>query len=323
MYFKKSVVFALLAGCSASFLNGAAGFIMTLPTETRHLPSSTSSSYSYSYSASSRESKRSRSLTLQQLKLSADENNNEAKASVEAKSKDENEIDELEIIELTDDKIAEMIEVTFIKACFQLATGYVDVLKLFLASTSAAYERKIALPALIQSVDDCPANTAGRDLSQQELEVRQMWIMICYLTLHTIDRLEYVEGEGEGGGGSGEGSSTSKEVDIMKDLEALEISKEIRSQYGALVEAIVRRDLESLGGQQGEGECESESVEELSKDVVAKSGGDASAAALLGYVVKVSSLTVSNAMEARLANEKLIDEDAVGPPRPNIPGAYK
>jgi len=315
MYFKKSVVFVLLAGCSASFLNGAAGFIMTLPTETRHLPSSTISSYSYSTSTSE-----TRSLTLQQLKLSADENNNEAKASVEAKSKDENEIDELEIIELTDDKIAEMIEVTFIKACFQLATGYVDVLKLFLASTSAAYERKIALPALIQSVDDCPANTAGRDLSQQELEVRQMWIMICYLTLHTIDRLEYGEGEGEG-----EGEGSSKEVDIMKDLEALEISKEIRSQYGALVEAIVRRDLESLGGQQGEGESESESesVEELSKDVVAKSGGDASAAALLGYVVKVSSLTVSNAMEARLANEKLIDEDAVGPPRPNIPGSYK
>mmetsp|Transcript_29231 Transcript_29231/g.44633 ORF Transcript_29231/g.44633 Transcript_29231/m.44633 type:complete len:323 (+) Transcript_29231:215-1183(+) len=322
MYFKKSVVFVLLAGCSASFLNGAAGFIMTLPTETRHLPSSTISSYSYSTSTSTSET---RSLTLQQLKLSADENNNEAKASVEAKSKDENEIDELEIIELTDDKIAEMIEVTFIKACFQLATGYVDVLKLFLASTSAAYERKIALPALIQSVDDCPANTAGRDLSQQELEVRQMWIMICYLTLHTIDRLEYGEGEseGDGDGGSGEGSSTSKEVDVMKDLEALEISKEIRSQYGALVEAIVRRDLESLGGQQGEGESESESVEELSNDVVAKSGGDASAAALLGYVVKVSSLTVSNAMEARLANEKLIDEDAVGPPRPNIPGAYK
>mmetsp|Transcript_29230 Transcript_29230/g.44631 ORF Transcript_29230/g.44631 Transcript_29230/m.44631 type:complete len:323 (+) Transcript_29230:215-1183(+) len=322
MYFKKSVVFVLLAGCSASFLNGAAGFIMTLPTETRHLPSSTISSYSYSTSTSTSET---RSLTLQQLKLSADENNNEAKASVEAKSKDENEIDELEIIELTDDKIAEMIEVTFIKACFQLATGYVDVLKLFLASTSAAYERKIALPALIQSVDDCPANTAGRDLSQQELEVRQMWIMICYLTLHTIDRLEYGEGEseGDGDGGSGEGSSTSKEVDVMKDLEALEISKEIRSQYGALVEPIVRRDLESLGGQQGEGESESESVEELSNDVVAKSGGDASAAALLGYVVKVSSLTVSNAMEARLANEKLIDEDAVGPPRPNIPGAYK
>ena len=70
----------------------------------------------------------------------------------------------LERIELTDDNIAEMIEVTFIKACFQLATGYVDMLKLFLASTSAAYERKIALPTLIKSVNDYPANTAGRDL---------------------------------------------------------------------------------------------------------------------------------------------------------------
>ena len=84
------------------------------------------------------------------------------------------------------------------------------------------------------------------------------------------------------------------------------------------MEAIVRRDLESLDPQD-EDET-SGSIKELSNKAAAKSGGDPSAAALLGYDVKVSSLTVSNIMEARLA---IIDEDAVGPPRPNIPGAYK
>lgn len=272
-----------MLGFSASSFNGATGF-MTLPTEARHLPSSAIGEKISSYNMQPSRSIITGESSSTLLRSSADG--------------DEDEIDELERIELTDDKIAEMIEVTFIKACFQLATGYVDVLKLFIASTTAAYERKIALPTLIKSVDDCPANTAGRDLSQQELEVRQMWIMVCYLTLNTIDRLE-------------------GKVD-MEDLEVLDISEESRSQYGALVEAIVRKELESLG-QQDEGA----SVEELSNEIVSNSGGDPSAAALLGYVVKVSTLTVSNIMEARLANEKLIDEDAVGPPRPNIPGAYK
>jgi hypothetical protein len=192
-------------------------------------------------------------------------------------------------IQLTNEKIAEMLEVTFIKACFQLATGHVDVLKLFLAAVNAAYDAKTAIPKLIQSVADCPTNTANRQLSKEELELRSNWMTISYLTLETIDRLEG-----------------------KKNLVDLSIPDHVREKFGMLVEVKVRKNL-SMAAATGNSTDEFTTVDP-----------DPQAAALMAYNIKVIELMLSNVEEARFANEKApgIDEDAVGPPRPNIPGAY-
>jgi len=209
----------------------------------------------------------------------------------EGKTDDVDGVKPLDVIQLNDEKIAEMIEVTFIKACLQLATGYVDVLKLFLAATNSAYDRKISLPDLIKSVNDCPLNTANRDLSPQEIEVRSTWMTVSYLTLEAIDRLEDTQDE-----------------DYLKSLDALDIPGDVRDTYGTTVEEIVRKEF-GLGG-------------ESSSDADALSSSDPQTAALIAYNKKIISLTISNVKEARLANEAVIKEDDVGPPRPNIPGTY-
>lgn len=196
----------------------------------------------------------------------------------------------LEKIELTDEKIAEMLEVTFIKACLQLATGYVDVLKLFLASASAGYDRSITIPQLIQSVAECQekANTANRPLTAQEIDLRSGWMILTYLTLEAFDRLD------------------SKSEPKLKELE---IPNDFREQYGSIIEQKVRSNL----GMEHDGTSETSGAP-----------SDPQEAAIFQYNVKVISLTISNVEEAKDADEKVptIDEDGVGPPRPKIPGAY-
>ena len=196
----------------------------------------------------------------------------------------DDEVQPLEKIELNDEKIAEMLEVTFIKACLQLATGYVDVLKLFLAASSAGYARGISYPQLMQLVSDCPVNTANRDLSKEEVELRSGWIGLSYLTYDTIDRLE----------------GNAKDDNLM-------IPDELSSDYGSIIEKEVRQ---AMGMDNVDLELKPAPT-------------DPAGAAIHAYNTKVIKLAISNTKEARLADEKVIKEDDVGPPRPNIPGAYE
>ena len=82
--------------------------------------------------------------------------------------------------DLTPETIAEMIEVSFIQACLQLSQGYVDVLKLFIVAVKSGYEKNISLDELNHLVQDCPVNSAGRDLMKEELELRNEWMMVVY-----------------------------------------------------------------------------------------------------------------------------------------------
>ena len=93
-------------------------------------------------------------------------------------------------IPVTDESIASMLETAFVKSCLELATGRIDVLKLFLAACSAAYQRRIPLPRLSSLLADCPEETAGRQLSEEEVTLRETWIALAYLTLERIDVLE-------------------------------------------------------------------------------------------------------------------------------------
>jgi hypothetical protein len=199
------------------------------------------------------------------------------------------EVQPLQKIELSDEKIGEMIEKTFIKGCLQLATGYVDVLKLFIAATTAAYSRRLPIPYLFSVVETCPVNTANRPLSSEEIDLRSSWIKVTYLTLLTLDKMEGTISD-----------------DAFDPTSALAIPTEFVDEYLPIVEEQVSQHL-------------GREIESSPKQI---DDGDLTAKALMAYNLKIINLTLSNVKEARLANEKLVDEDAVGPPRPNIPGAY-
>jgi hypothetical protein len=69
----------------------------------------------------------------------------------------------------------------------QLAQGYVDVLKLFIVAVKAARERQCLADALVESVNECPVNTAGRPLMPEEIQLRTTWIHAVYLMLNHIE----------------------------------------------------------------------------------------------------------------------------------------
>jgi hypothetical protein len=88
---------------------------------------------------------------------------------------------------LTPDRVAALIERSFVEACMQLAKGYVDILKLFIVSTKAGYELLLGPTSLIQKVDSCENRSAGRLLMDEEIQLRRNWIHAIYLTLAHLD----------------------------------------------------------------------------------------------------------------------------------------
>lgn len=100
-----------------------------------------------------------------------------APSSATSAPKEEEEDEEKD---LTPETIAEMIEVSFLQGCMQLAQGYVDVLKLFIVAVKTGYEKKIPLDDLNHLVLNCPVNSAGRDLMKEELELRREWMAVVY-----------------------------------------------------------------------------------------------------------------------------------------------
>lgn len=206
---------------------------------------------------------------------------------------EDSEVKPIEKVELSNEKIYEMIELTFIKACFQLATGYVDMLKLFLAATNAAYDRGIPLPTLINGVDGCGQNSANRDLTKDETDVRSSWLTISYLTLETIDRIE----------------GTNK-------LNSYDIPESFKQKYSHITNERVREEfkLADTGHPSDDGGNHDDGNHDDSQE------NDPQTTALMPYNMQIISLTISNLKEARLSEKKYIDEDEIGPPRPNIPG---
>ena len=88
--------------------------------------------------------------------------------------------------ELTPAIISEMIEVSFIQSCLQLASGYVDVLKLFIVAVKAGYEANLTLDELEKLVEKCPINSANRELMKEEKELRREWMLVVYEMLNRL-----------------------------------------------------------------------------------------------------------------------------------------
>jgi len=83
--------------------------------------------------------------------------------------------------------MAEMLEKTFVDACMQLSSGYVDVLKLFIVAGKAAYERGLTIPQVQLEITQCQTQTAGRALMQEEIDLRTVWLSLIYLTLERVE----------------------------------------------------------------------------------------------------------------------------------------
>lgn len=201
---------------------------------------------------------------------------------------------------LSVEKISTLIEVTFIQSCLQIATGYVDILKLFLATLKAAYDQKIPMPTLIESVAsmDITRNTANRPLMEEEISLRTLWMNIAYLTLECLYRME----------------SNSAELEFDSNMDealdkSLSVSLTTRGNYKFVIEEKV---LKFLGRDAG-------------SNATPSTPGELDEAAMMEYSLKIIDLILVVVKEERFANEPSksgLDGDGVGPPRPNIPGAY-
>ena len=169
------------------------------------------------------------------------------------------------------------------------AESYVDVLKLFLVATRAAYEKKIPLNQLIDLVCACPVQSANRPLSDQEIEVRSTWLNLGYLTLSTLEKMENRSGE----------KHPSWDMDITED---------VIDEYLIAVEEAVKHARGENDDFSGKTSLDLDPLE----------------AAIYKTNLKVIDLTLTVVKEERLANASSgLDGDGIGPPRPNIPGAYR
>ena len=123
--------------------------------------------------------------------------------------------------ELTPAKVAELIEVSFVNGVMQLAQGYVDVLKLFIAAVQAGYSLKLSPESLLEAVDACPEQSANRPLMDEEIKLRTTWIQVVYLVL---DHVKY------------------KDVTIsdMGNVSDTAIDLAIRDTYGQVIPRLVQ-----------------------------------------------------------------------------------
>lgn len=194
-------------------------------------------------------------------------------------------LDDLKFEELTIDKIAELIEVSFIQACMQLAQGYVDVQKLLLAAIKSGYDANIPLSDLIKEVNECPVNSANRDLSPEEIDVRTTSMSLVYLTLGIMDEME-----------------GKKEVGLVGSLD---IPEKVQTMFGSKVKQLVRENLD-MGDSDGD---------DNDRKVVMD---DPMQAALMAHYERtVISLTLTVVDEERACDGDGLKANV---PRPPIPG---
>ncbi|OEU12297.1 hypothetical protein FRACYDRAFT_270581 [Fragilariopsis cylindrus CCMP1102] len=65
--------------------------------------------------------------------------------------------------------VAEVLEVSFVHACMQLASGYVDILKMFIAASVGAYESGFPVDSIQHELTMTSTNTANRPLMDEEI----------------------------------------------------------------------------------------------------------------------------------------------------------
>ena len=196
------------------------------------------------------------------------------------------------------DEVTSMIEATFVKACLELASGYVDVLKLFIISVQASYNNGLTLLEILQQLKSYPTQTANRPLLDEEIKLRKIWITCIYLTLDFANW----------------GSEKS------------EIFTEdgFNKKYVSLVDQITSKQLLS-----SEGSISSPSSFDIDRFIDESNGAfssDRTEKAILSHTIRVIFLTLTVLDEVKNCEEEakgLRGKRLVGgPPRPPIPGTY-
>lgn len=215
--------------------------------------------------------------------------------------KDTTENNKEEAIGLTSEKIAEMIEVSFVNACMQLAQGYVDVLKLFIVGAKAGYENGITIPILMEELSKCPVQSANRPLMEEEENLRSLWVNLVYLTLgvvkHSSDDLTVVDTIDE--------STTSKYTMLVSSV-VKAIKKSNDENINRKITSL--SDVTQILGD----DDDSIEISELQSS-------DAMQNAILGQSIKLIGLTMTVLEEEQICFES---GGQGTPPRPPIPGAF-
>ena len=195
--------------------------------------------------------------------------------------------------------VAELLEVSFVHACMQLASGYVDVLKMFIAASIGAYEAGFSIDSIVDELEnnkDMP-NTANRPLMDEEKMLRRDWLCVIYLTLAAMDHKSPI------------GSSLS--VSVAKES----IPEDIQKRYGDLVSKI------------GEAYKSNSKIAPTVEDLCSDNDGNADLSplekAVLMQSLKVATLTPVVVEESKEARGSGTSQKAeVKPPTPPIEGAF-
>jgi len=188
----------------------------------------------------------------------------------------------------TEGGVATILEATFVQACMQLSTGYVDTLKYFIAAATSAYERGFTVPALQLELSQVTAQTAGRPLAPEEAELRTVWLSLVYLTLANV---------GHATSGNPEAVGASAPPEIRQKFQTFVYDVVNAKQGGFTLESL---KLEDMLRRQG---ADAEALSPLEK-------------AILGQSMRVVFLTLAVRDEAAEAAN-------LPPPRrpgPSIPG---
>jgi len=111
------------------------------------------------------------------------------------KDDDDNDDDDepkfIEVESLSASQVMELIELSFVQACFALSKGDIEPLKLFVVAVTTAskkYGGAVSAMALVQTVDALPPSMSMRPLEPQERELRETWIRAIYLMMgHVLE----------------------------------------------------------------------------------------------------------------------------------------
>eukprot|EP00536_Pseudo-nitzschia_multiseries_P014477 jgi/Psemu1/291472/fgenesh1_pg.710_\ len=189
--------------------------------------------------------------------------------------------------------VAELLEVSFVHACIQLASGYVDVLKMFIAASIGAYEAGFSVASILEELEENTnlPNTANRPLVDEEKQIRRDWLSLVYATLAAMGYTSPV--------------SSPLAVDVAKKS----IPQDIVDRYGEYITKI--------GEAYKIGTHRSLSVEYLAGRTGNTNQSSPLEKAILLQSLKVATLTPTVVEEAREATG-----NSMKTPTPPIEGAF-
>lgn len=132
-------------------------------------------------------------------------------------------------------RAADLLELTFVRACMDLAKGDVTTLKLFIAAVVGGCRLGLPLPVLVAAIDDCESNTANRPLMPEERQLRESWISLVYLTLEIAEPAAATgdAAAGQAGAGApGAGVHPGQTVDEARRREFVPFTQAVADRVG-------------------------------------------------------------------------------------------